>query len=494
MNFAEQMPILALALPLLGAVVIAMVGRWPNLRETITMVVSVSLFILVASQAGQSFTQTSTLELVRMAPGLSLTLKIEPLGFIYALIATSLWIVNSLYSIGYMRANQEKHQTRFYLCFALAIAGAIGIAFAGNLLTLFVFYEALSLSTYLLVAHKGTPVAIRSARTYLGILVGSSMALFLPAIIAIWVLVGTLDFQPGGIFTQALQTNAISPTWVGILFFLCIYGIAKAALMPLHRWLPAAMVAPTPVSALLHAVAVVKAGVFSLVKVTLYLFGPQTLISTASGEWLIYVAGVSIVIASSIALFQDNLKRRLAYSTISQLSYITLGVALLSPFSIMAAAFHMIAHAFGKITLFFAAGSIYTATHKTKVSELDGIGHRMPWTMTAFAIGSLSMIGIPPTAGFISKWYLLRGAWETQYIFVLVVIVLSTFLNAAYFLPIVYRAFFRSPPPNQQNSRSGESPWPIVVALSLTALATILLFFMPEFPLSLAHQLIQGLP
>jgi multicomponent Na+:H+ antiporter subunit D len=254
------------------------------------------------------------------------------------------------------------------------------------------------------------------------------------------------------------------------------------------------MVAPTPVSALLHAVAVVKAGVFSVVKVTVYIVGVDQLRLYEQGQWLIYMAGFSIVCASFIALFQDNLKRRLAYSTISQLSYITMGAALLYPVSVMAAGLHIAAHAFGKITLFFAAGSIYTAAHKTKISQLDGIGRKMPWTMGAFTIGTLSMIGLPPTGGFISKWYLMTGAWTKEDWFVIVVLVLSTLLNAAYFLPIVYRAFFRAPPPpdpddHHHHEDHGEAPLPIVIALTCTAALTVILFFFPHYFLELGRAL-----
>jgi multicomponent Na+:H+ antiporter subunit D len=321
------------------------------------------------------------------------------------------------------------------------------------------------------------------------------------------------------VFTQALASGALTGPVLGVLFVLYMYGIGKAALMPVHRWLPAAMVAPTPVSALLHAVAVVKAGVFTVLKVIIYTFGPLTLIKYHQGEWLIWVAGATILIASLIALFQDNLKRRLAYSTVSQLSYVVIAAALLSPVSLMAAFLHIAAHAFGKITLFFAAGSIYTAAHKTEVSQLDGIGRKMPITMTAFTIGALSMIGLPPTAGFISKWYLLSAAWETDYHLVVVVIILSTLLNAAYFLPIIYRAFFRAPPrlePHHAQSSAdglfgdethpevshvhghahtnhGEAPWPAVLALSCTALATVVFFFYSDLAIDLAHQLQKGL-
>jgi multicomponent Na+:H+ antiporter subunit D len=485
-------PIMAIAVPLVGAFLIAMAGRWPNVRESITLVTAVALLWVVGNLTNFMEAQPTAAEkLVDVVPGIPLAFHLEPLGMIYALIASSLWILNSIYSIGYMRANNEKHQTRFYVCFALSLASVMGIAFAANMFTLFVFYEALSLATFPLVAHKGTPEAIKSARTYLGILMGTSVCLMLPAMVATWVYTGTLDFVPGGVYTEPLADRVLTPGLFGVIFAMFIYGIGKAALMPAHRWLPAAMVAPTPVSALLHAVAVVKAGVFTVVKVAVYVIGIDTLRKYGQGEWLVYFAGGSILIASFIALFQDNLKRRLAYSTVSQLSYVTLGAALLWPISVKAAALHIAAHAFGKITLFFAAGSIYTAAHKTNVSQLDGIGRKMPWTMAAFTIGSLSMIGLPPTGGFLSKWWLLQGAWTAQDQFAVFVLVTSTLLNAGYFLPIVYRAFFKSPPDHHHDDGHGhghghdhhdhgEAPLPIVIALTGTALATIALFFQPD--------------
>jgi multicomponent Na+:H+ antiporter subunit D len=277
------------------------------------------------------------------------------------------------------------------------------------------------------------------------------------------------------------------------LLALIVFGLAKAALMPVHRWLPAAMVAPTPVSALLHAVAVVKAGVFSVLKVVVYIFGANNLAEAGlagAADWLVVLAGFSIVAASVVALFADNLKRRLAYSTISQLSYVTMSAAILAPLSLIGAALHIAAHAVAKITLFFAAGAIYTAAHKTEVSQLDGIGRRMPWTMVAFSIGAISMIGLPPAVGFISKWYMLSGAMAAEHWLVVAVIALSTLLNAGYFLPIVYRAFFLPPRADEADHPHGEAPVLMVVALCLTASATLLLFLFPDLPLALARQAI----
>ena len=475
----------ALITPLIGAVLIAFSSRWPNLRETITLVTATILFVLVASLYPEIMAGgRPSLVIGEMLPGFSIAFTVEPLGLIFACIASFLWIINSLYSIGYMRANNEKNQTRFYVCFAIALTCTMAIAFSGNMMTLFIFYEALTLCTYPLVTHAGTDKAKKSGRVYLGILLSTSIGFLFLAIVWTWLIAGTLDFTPGGILEGKTSTFII-----GVLLALYMFGIGKAALMPFHRWLPAAMVAPTPVSALLHAVAVVKAGVFTVVKVVVYIFGFDFLSGLGSADWLLYVSGFTILAASIIALRQDNLKRRLAYSTISQLSYVVMATAILAPLSIVGAALHIAVHAFGKITLFFAAGSIYTAAHKTEVSQLDGIGRRMPWTMGAFAIGALSMIGVPPTAGFISKWYILHGALDSGQMLAVAVVIASTLLNAGYFLPIIYAAFFKKPKDNSDDDH-GEAPLAIVITLSITAAATVLLFFFPGLLLELARQLI----
>jgi multicomponent Na+:H+ antiporter subunit D len=482
----ERLVLLAVLVPFLGALIIPLFHKAPNLRETATLVTSGALFIAVASLLAPVRGGTRPgAQVIEVAPGLALAVKVEPLGMLFALLASSLWIVNSIYSIGYMRANDEPRQTGFYVCFAVALGSTIGIAFAANLFTLFLFYEALTISTYPLVTHKADAEAIRAGRVYLLLLLGTSLALFLPAIVATWVLAGTLDFTPGGI----LADKAGAPI-IGALLALYVFGIGKAAVMPLHFWLPAAMVAPTPVSALLHAVAVVKAGVFAILKVALMIFGIDILGGVGQSAWLTAVAGTTILAASIVALRQDNLKRLLAYSTVSQLSYVVLGVAVLAPVSVVGAALHLAAHALGKITLFFAAGSIHTAAHLTEVSQLDGIGRRMPWTMGAFAVGALAMIGVPPTAGFLGKWFILVGAMETANWVAVAVIILSTLLNAAYFLPIVFRAFFRAPAGQGHEHKSGEAPWPIVAALTVTAAGTVLMFFSPEIPYALAQLMI----
>lgn len=474
---------LALAIPALATLAIAMLGRWPNVREAATLVASVLLFGVVMTLLAHVLSGVRPeLHLVSVAPSLALALKVDPLGMLFAAVASTLWIVNSLYSIGYMRGNDEPRQTIFYACFAIAIFATMGLAFAGNLFTLFVFYELLSLSTYPLVTHKQSPAAMRAGRVYLLTLVGASMVLLLPAIVWTGLAAGTLDFRTGGILAGRLGDGALA-----LLFAMFVFGAAKAAVMPLHRWLPAAMVAPTPVSALLHAVAVVKAGVFTILKVAVSVFGIETLSASGASEWLVYVAGFTIVAASVVALQADDLKRRLAYSTIGQLSYIVLAAALASPVAVLGAALHIAAHAVSKITLFFAAGSVYTAEHVTKISQMDGIGRRMPWTMGAFAIGALSMIGLPPTAGFLGKWFILDAATGAANWFAVGVIVVSTVLNAAYFLPILTRAFLRP-----ANGPRQEAPLAMVVALTATAAGTILLFLFPGVPFRLASMIVGG--
>ena len=476
--------LLALLLPLAGAVGIGLAGRWPNLRETVTLITATSLAALVWSLAPAIMDgERPGVVVTEFVGGLSLAFSVEPLGMLFAALASTLWIVNSVYSIGYMRGNNEQHQTRFYICFAIAISAALGVAFADNLLTLFLCYEVLTLSTYPLVSHKGDEATVRSARVHLGILLGTSIGLLLPAIIWTYSIAGTLTFTPGGILAGKLAGPA-----VGLLLGLYVFGVGKAALMPVHRWLPAAMVAPTPVSALLHAVAVVKAGVFTVTKVIIYVFGVENLFAEPAGSWLLYVASFTIIAASVVALRQQNLKRMLAYSTIGQLSYVVMAAAVLTPLSEIGAAVHIVAHAFGKITLFFAAGAIYVASKKTELHQLRGIGARMPWTMAAFTIGALSMIGVPPLAGFVSKWFILAGAFQSNNYVAIFTIILSTVLNAAYFLPVIYAAWLSPEEPG--GKEHGEAPWPAVAALTVTAMLTLAFFFFNQPVLDLEAQLV----
>ncbi|HAW55971.1 MAG TPA: cation:proton antiporter, partial [Hyphomonas sp.] len=383
----------ALCLPLLIAIGIAVTGAFSNVREGVTLVGATALFgVVIALAMKVAGGEVPELYVGQAAPGLDFAFKLEPLGALFALVASGLWIVNSFYSIGYMRGNRERNQTRFYICFAIAIFGAMGVAMSANLFTLFVFYEVLTLSTYPLVAHKGDAAAKRGGRIYLLTLLGTSIGLFLMAVMWTWALAGqNLDFVQGGL----LAGRNLDPAVASALLILFAFGIGKAALMPFHFWLPNAMVAPTPVSALLHAVAVVKAGVFTVMKVSIYIFGEDLLNATPGREFVLWVACFTIIVASLVAMTKDNLKARLAYSTIAQLSYITLGAMLATQAGFMGGALQIAAHAVGKMTLFMCAGAIYVATGLTNISDMRGLGRKMPIVFIAFFIATLSIIGIP---------------------------------------------------------------------------------------------------
>jgi multicomponent Na+:H+ antiporter subunit D len=481
---------LALLIPLAGALLIVLARRRPALRDSITLATAVLLFAAVASLAPAVFNGARpAVVLAEPLPGLALQLTVEPLGMLFALLSSLLWVITSIYSMGYMRALHERHLARFNSCFALSLWAATGMAFAGNLLTLFVFYEVLTLATYPLVTHAGTERAQRSGRVYLGLLLGTSVGLLLLAVIWTWWLAGTLDFIPGGILR-----GSASPLLLGILLALYAFGIGKAALMPVHRWLPAAMVAPTPVSALLHAVAVVKGGVFFLLKVAVYIFGIDLLAELQATQWLLYVAAASILLAALVALRQDNLKLRLAYSTISQLGYIVLGTLLATSAGITGASMHMVMHAFGKITLFFCAGAILVATQKTHISEMRGLGRRMPFTMAAFLIASLSIIGLPPGGGTWSKWYLVLGTLEAGQLALMAALLTGSLLSALYLLPLPVRAFFSEPVPASTAGRKTEAPLACRLAIGLTAGGCVLLFVYADTLYAVARLLAAGGP
>ncbi len=477
----ETLILTAIAAPFLGTGLILLAGRSPNLREAVTLATAGLTFLLVLGLVPEVMAGgRPSLFLGEMLPGLRIAFQVEPLGLMFGLIASFLWIVTSIYSIGYMRGHKEQNQTRFYAFFAISIASTLGIAFAGNMLTLFVFYEVLTLCTFPLVAHAGTEKARRAGRVYLGILLGTSIGFQLLAVIWTWTIAGTLDFTQGGI----LEGKA-SKTVIGVLLALYVFGIGKAALMPFHRWLPSAMVAPTPVSALLHAVAVVKAGVFTVLKVTVYIFGVDTLRELGSSEWLQYVAAATILLASLVAMTKDDLKARLAYSTISNLGYIVLGAMLVNTWGIIGGGMHIAMHAFGKITLFFCAGAILVASHKTAISDMKGLGRAMPLTMFAFLIGSLSIIGLPPLGGMWSKWYLVLGALEADKLFLVGILMMSSLLNVAYLLPIPIGGFFADPPSDKRDGgdkgggKIREAPVACLIAIGISALGTVLLFLFP---------------
>jgi len=477
-------PLLAILVSVGGALLIVAAGeRRANLREFWSVAAGVLKFAIVASMvpailAGHTF----DLVLFRLLPGIELAFRVDALGLLFALGASLLWIATSFYSIGYMRSLEEHAQTRYFACFALALATTMGVAFSANLFTLFLFYEGLTLTTYPLVAHKETVEAKKGARKYVIYLLGAAKLLLLAAIILTYNVAGTLEFRPGGIMPASALAN--QPTLLLIIFALFLFGLAKNAVMPLHSWLPAAMVAPTPVSALLHAVAVVKTGVFATLRVFLFVFGAEAMRQIGADSLALGVAAVTILGGSLLALRQDNLKARLAFSTVSQLSYIVLGGALLTGSGVLGGIVHVTNHAVTKITLFLCAGSIYVSAHKTEVSEMAGLGRRMPWTMAAFAVASFSLVGFPPASGFVSKWYLVIGSVERGNGWLLAVLLASSLLTAAYLGSVVYTAYFEEAP--ESGHEIHEVPW-MVVPLGLSALVSVLLGIYPDLVLRLAR-------
>ena len=489
-------PFLAVLVSSVGALFIIGTGKKPNLRESWSIIAGVLKLIIILSMIPAVVYDKKIISysLFNILPGIEIGFRVDAFGLLFAMGASILWIATSFYSIGYMRSTNEHSQTRYFTCFAVALSATIGVAFSANLFTMFLFYEVLTIITYPLVAHKGTPEAKAGGRKYAIYLLGAAKAFLVAAIILTYNLTGTLEFSKDGIFPAIMQLE--NPELLYIIFILFLFGFAKSAVMPLHSWLPAAMVAPTPVSALLHAVAVVKTGVFTVLRVIFFVFGADLMLDIGVDVFIITFASVTIIAASIIALSMDNLKARLAFSTISQLSYIILGAAMLTPSAMVGGIIHITNHAFSKITLFFCAGSIYVSSHKTEVSQLNGIGKKMPWTMAAFALATLSMIGVPPASGFITKWYLVIGSLERNSLVVLTVLLVSSFLNAAYFVPILYKAFFKKENSNSegeislQDKNLKENPF-LVVPLSLTAIVSVILGLYPDFIVHIAEMVVK---
>lgn len=416
---------------------------------------------------------------IMLLPNVSFSLRVDGASIIFCLMASFLWMLTAVFAKGYMQTLREHSQRRFNCFFALSMFATFGAALADNLIVLYMFYEILSLATWPLVTHEQNAKARSAGRKYLLYIMGPSIALVLPAIIVVYIYTGSADFSAIGDAARMMR-----PSSVIIMALAFVFGFSKAAVMPLHAWLPAAMVAPTPVSALLHAVAVVKVGAYCIYR-TLTGFDAGLFIELRLDDVVCALAAITIIAASLIALSQDNLKRRLAFSTIGQLGYIVLGVGMMTPIAVTGALLHIVTHAFGKITLFFCAGTIYVTSGKTEISDMSGLGRAMPWTFAFFAIGALSVIGLPPFTGFISKWYLALGAWEGGHMLLLMVILVSSLLNAAYFMPIIFRAFYVN-----NNIPRLYSPnacrWP----LTITGCCTVIFFFFSNVIVDLANSML----
>ncbi len=484
-------PLLAIAVAVLAAVAVLLLRDRDKLRDAVSPVAAVVMFGIVASMAPTVLAGgTIEYDLFEVLPGIDFAFRVDSLGMVFATISSLLWIAAAVYSVGYMRSLNEHAQTRFFACFATSLAAAVGGAFAANLFTLVIFYEVLSLVTYPLVYHHEDDEAWDGSRKYLVYLMGASKSILLAALALTYHLAGSLEFLPGGL----LAGVDASPLLLSAVYLCYLFGFAKAAIMPMHAWLPAAMVAPTPVSALLHAVAGVKMGVFCVLRVVFHVFGVDLMDSLGLGIATAYLVSFTIVMASVYALTRDDLKARLAYSTVSQLSYIVLGAVLLSPTAMVGGIVHIAAHAFSKITLFLCAGSIYCALGKRNISEMAGIGRKLPWTMGAFFVGSLSMIGVPPTSGFVSKWYLALGSVEAGELAFLAVLLVSSVLNAAYFLPVSYIAFFgaeESAGEVPEGSRTIQEIPLVTIPLVATAFLSLLMGIYPDYFLTLAEGVVK---
>src|SRR5512136_2089056 len=441
--------------PLIGTCAVLLLRNMPDAREAASLVTAILTFLLCIVALPSAFaTQPVSTPPFEVLPMLSLQLTADALGLLFASLASLLWIITTVYNFGYMRGRGEHGQTRYYACFAITIASVMGVALSSNLFSLFVFYEILAIAAYPLVVHKQTAEALAAGRKYLIYTQGGGIAI-LAGMMTLLGMGSTLDFIAGGNPSIA----NLAPEFARIAFLLLMIGFGvKAALVPLHGWLPSAMVAPTPVSGLLHAVAVVNTGVFGILRLMWYLFGPDQ-VAALNLQWIVIgTAVVTIIVGSFLALVQDDFKMRLAYSTVSQLSYMVLGAAVLLPAGIsgvsdagriaavIGATYAFTAHALGKLTMFFVAGTVAVETGRTKISELDGIGRNMPWEFAAFTLAALSMAGLPPMAGFIAKFYLGLGvsAGDPGQWWILLVLVGASVLNLAYFLPVVIRAFYRT--------------------------------------------------
>ncbi len=473
-------PLIPVALTFVSPFLIRLMAKDENRREAVSFVLASITFLAVVSMApailkGYIYTYT----LFTIMPGIKVSFCADGLSMVFAIISSFLWILTTSYNIGYMRTLKEHAQTRYYICFSIAIFGAQGVAFAGNIFTLYLFYEIITLFTYPLVAHYQNQEAFEAGKKYLVYLLGTSKLFFLPAMILTYVLCGTLDFQLGDIHKGIFPADA-NPALVIAVYVLFLAGLTKTAMMPLHGWLPSAMVAPTPVSGLLHAVAVVKAGAFSVCRIMLSCFGLDSLDRLGLGTPTAYVAGFTIIAAGLIALTKDDIKARIAYSTVSHLSYIVMGVAMLSQGGVEGGISAIAHDAFPKITLFFAAGCIIVVTGSKKISLMNGLGRRMPWTFGAFALATLSFIGLAPASGFLSKFYLITGATDAKQTIPMLVILASVLLNMAYFGPIVIRGFFFPPVKGVDMEQYAEAPRTMLIPMFMIAVLSILIGFYPQ--------------
>ena len=481
MEIESILPLLAVAVTLLGAVLIRVTHKSPNTRDGISIATAVLMLIVTLAMIPAVLdgnTLHYTLISLTTPPSVSIAFRVDAMGLLFALHAALLWIVIAPYSIGFMRTLNEHAQTRYYYCIALVMFATMGVSFADNLLTLYIFYEMAGLFVYPMVVHYETKDAFIKGNKYVYYVFAMGKFYLLACLLA-YGLSGTLDFNPNGFFPAG-----VDPTLLIVLFVLFLVGITKSVLVPFHAWLPPAMFGPVP-TITIHHIGGVGVGAFAVLRTAYFMFGKETMQDLNLGLPLLIAASFTIIVASLIAMTKDDLKARLIYSTIGQISYTLFGAALLAPAGLTGGILQIVTHAFGKTTMFFCVGAIFVACGKTRVSELNGIGKKMPFTMAAFAIGAFSVIGFPPFTGFTSKWYLVMGAAQAEQYYAVAILALSSILSAFYLLPIVYAAFFRDLPPGE-NAERQEAPAIMVVPLVLTAIGTTVLFFAPSVFLDLA--------
>lgn len=460
---------------LLGIVGMKILFKGEKIRNLyVVMAVTVNLLTVIGIL---NIDGTMEFNLLEINPFLDIYFKVDKLGILFALLASILWIFTTFYSLVYME--NEGKQERFFIFFIVTLGIIIGIAFSGNLFTLYIFYELLTLATFPLVIHSGTKEALNSGRKYLIYSFGGATVALL-GMILLFSISNSLNFVEGGVLSGIAIDD---PKWMMTIYTIMFLGFGvKAAIVPFHSWLPAAMVAPTPVSSLLHAVAVVKSGIFVLIRVCYFVFGAETIREIHGNKYISILVVLTILLGSLLALYQENLKKRLAYSTISQLGYIILGITLLNQNALIGGLLHLVNHAVIKITLFFCVGSIYFMTHKKDIREIKGIGKQMPVTMVCFAIAAISLIGIPPANGFVSKWYLALGGLSENRIIFPIILLVSAFLTAAYLLPIVVTAFL-----HEDEDKSVETQEPPPKMLVPIVLLTGIIIFLGLFPNFLLH-------
>jgi multicomponent Na+:H+ antiporter subunit D len=482
-SFDAWLPALILLSSLVPGLLIFFLGEERHLLRTVLNLAGAVLkLVLVGWMVWGVFHDHVYESRLTLLPGLDLVLDADALSVFFVVLSSVLWLVTTVYAIGYLE--DSPHRSRFFGFFSLCVTATVGIALAGNLVTFLIFYELLTLATFPLVAHRGTPDAMRGAKVYLAYtLSGGAVLLF--AVAWLSALAGPVEFTEGGALGALSDAHRVPLT---IIFVLLIGALGvKAALLPLHGWLPQAMVAPAPVSALLHAVAVVKAGAFGIVRVVYDVYGVNLAADLGVLQPLAALAAATIVYGSVRALSQDGLKKRLAYSTVSQVSYIALGTAIFGPVASIGGIVHLVHQGVMKITLFFCAGNLAETLGIHNVSEMRGCARRMPLTMTAFTVGALGMIGVPPIAGFVTKWYLGSGAVAAGADWVLLVLAASSLLNAAYFLPILYTAWFQRPvgPWPEENPRGRyEAPLMLLVPALVTAALSVAAGLLAAAPFS----------